>query len=189
MTWEAYRAKARQMGAIVEAFIEGEEKRSPSVQFRIDPLGGDRMRFDARSGAGRPGRPGVPGLPLPGRCGVPAGDPGAKAPRWPRCSRRRGVLGRFGVDFVSVRQGDGWRNYAIEINLRKGGTTHPFLMLQFLTGGRLRSVNRAVPDADRPAALLLRLRQSGGAALQRPDAGRSGGYRRAERSALRRHDA
>ncbi len=29
-----------------------------------------------------------------------------------------------------------WKHYAIEINLRKGGTTHPFLMLQFLTGGK-----------------------------------------------------
>ena len=28
-----------------------------------------------------------------------------------------------------------WETYAIEINLRKGGTTHPFLTLQFLTGG------------------------------------------------------
>ena len=27
------------MGAIVEAFIEGDEKRSPSSQFRIDPFG------------------------------------------------------------------------------------------------------------------------------------------------------
>ena len=30
----------------------------------------------------------------------------------------------------------GWTSYAIEINLRKGGTTHPFLTLQFLTDGR-----------------------------------------------------
>jgi hypothetical protein len=29
----------------------------------------------------------------------------------------------------------GWDTYAIEINLRKGGTTHPFLTLQFLAGG------------------------------------------------------
>jgi hypothetical protein len=27
------------------------------------------------------------------------------------------------------------KHYAIEINLRKGGTTHPYLMLQFLTEG------------------------------------------------------
>ena len=29
-----------------------------------------------------------------------------------------------------------WTPYAIELNLRKGGTTHPFLTLQFLTDGR-----------------------------------------------------
>jgi len=40
------------------------------------------------------------------------------------------------VDFVSVPRERGWEHYAIEINLRKGGTTHTFQMLQFLTGGR-----------------------------------------------------
>ena len=49
--------------------------------------------------------------------------------------RDKGALGRFGVDFMSVKSDDGWNHYAIEINLRKGGTTHPFLMLQFLTEG------------------------------------------------------
>ena len=32
-------------------------------------------------------------------------------------------------------EGGVWRHYGIEINLRKGGTTHPFLTLQFLTDG------------------------------------------------------
>ena len=51
----------------------------------------------------------------------------------------RGVVSRFGVDFLATRQGpqDPWELHAIEINLRMGGTTHPFLALQFLTGGRL----------------------------------------------------
>jgi len=49
---------------------------------------------------------------------------------------REGVLGRFAVDFVVVRDpGGSWTPYAIELNLRKGGTTHPFLTLQFLTDG------------------------------------------------------
>ena len=48
----------------------------------------------------------------------------------------KGVLGRFGIDFISVKEGNDWRHMAIEINLRKGGTTHPFLMLQFLTDGQ-----------------------------------------------------
>ena len=47
-----------------------------------------------------------------------------------------GVIGRFALDFVTVRNDAGdWDTYAIEINLRKGGTTHPFLTLQFLTDG------------------------------------------------------
>ena len=49
---------------------------------------------------------------------------------------REGVLGRFAVDFVTVRsEGNMWIPYAIGLNLRKGGTTHPFLTLQFLTDG------------------------------------------------------
>jgi hypothetical protein len=40
------------------------------------------------------------------------------------------------VDFVVVQdEGGAWTPYAIELNLRKGGTTHPFLTLQFLTDG------------------------------------------------------
>ena len=35
----------------------------------------------------------------------------------------------------SCGSGDHWQTHAIEINLRKGGTTHPFLTLQFLTDG------------------------------------------------------
>ncbi len=47
-----------------------------------------------------------------------------------------GVIGRFAVDFVTVRDDAGdWTPYAIELNLRKGGTTHPFLTLQYLTDG------------------------------------------------------
>ena len=47
------------------------------------------------------------------------------------------MLGRFALDFVVVKDtAGGWTPYAIELNLRKGGTTHPFLTLQFLTDGR-----------------------------------------------------
>src|SRR5207244_12331617 len=47
-----------------------------------------------------------------------------------------GGIGRFALDFVVMRSNGKWERYAIEINLRKGGTTHPFLTLQFLTDGR-----------------------------------------------------
>jgi hypothetical protein len=131
MTWDAYLGKAREMGAIVEAFIEGDEKRSPSAQYRIDPFG----KIESVSTHDQ-----VLGGQVFLGCRFPADDAyrlaiqteGAKVAA---LLAQRGVLGRFSVDFVSVRVGDTWTNYGIELNLRKGGTTHPFLMLQFLTGG------------------------------------------------------
>jgi hypothetical protein len=134
MTWEAYLAKARQMGAIVEAFIEGDEKRSPSVQFRIDPLGAVECVSTHDQVLGGPG-----GQVFLG-CGFPADEAYRLAiqtdgTRVAGLLAAQGVLGRFGIDFVSVRRDGAWCNYGIEINLRKGGTTHPFMMLQFLAGG------------------------------------------------------
>jgi hypothetical protein len=49
---------------------------------------------------------------------------------------REGIVGRFAVDFVVVESESGdWEPFAIEVNLRKGGTTAPFLTLQYLTDG------------------------------------------------------
>ena len=49
---------------------------------------------------------------------------------------RRGVIGRIGIDFVTVcdQPGD-WSRRALEINLRKGGTTHPYAALRNLVAG------------------------------------------------------
>jgi hypothetical protein len=32
----------------------------------------------------------------------------------------KGVLSRFGIDFISVQKGNSWCHYAIEVNLRRG---------------------------------------------------------------------
>ncbi|NEP18597.1 MAG: carboxylate-amine ligase, partial [Leptolyngbya sp. SIO4C1] len=52
----------------------------------------------------------------------------------------KGALERYSVDFIAVPQPHqsetAWQLQAIEINLRKGGTTHPFMALQMLTDGR-----------------------------------------------------
>jgi hypothetical protein len=50
----------------------------------------------------------------------------------------RGAMGRFSVDFVATSDsetGDRWRIYALEINLRKGGTTHPYVALRNVVPG------------------------------------------------------
>ena len=134
MNWDLFHAKTREMCSIVEAYVEGEEKRVPSVQCRIDPVGNLSAisTHDQLLGGGD-------GQVFLG-CSFPADDAyrldiqkiGLETAG---LLRDHGVLGRFGIDFISVREGDGWRHYASEINLRKGGTTHPFVMLQFLTDG------------------------------------------------------
>lgn len=135
MTWELFAQKLSVMGGIVEEFIEGDLKRSPSVQFRVDPLG----RLEAVSThdqvlGGESGQVFL-GCLFPAdeeyRLGIQ--ESGMKAAR---ALAAKGVLGRFAIDFLSVKDEDGWRHYAIEINLRRGGTTHPFLMLEYLTGGQ-----------------------------------------------------
>ncbi|MEM9290062.1 MAG: peptide ligase PGM1-related protein [Acidobacteriota bacterium] len=134
-TWPAFRRKFEQMRGIVEEFIEGKGKTSPSVQCRIDPAGNPHIISTHDQVLGGP-----TGQIFLG-CNFPAHDDyrlqiqeaGMDIARV-LCNYR--VLGRFGIDFICVPKPDGsWESYAIEINLRKGGTTHPFMMLQFLTHG------------------------------------------------------
>jgi len=135
MTWELFGEKLASMGGVVEEFIEGDVKRSPSAQFRVDPSG----RLEALSTHDQV-LGGESGQVFLG-CLFPAAEDyrlqiqesGRKAAR---ILAAKGVLGRFAIDFLSVKEGDGWRHYAIEINLRRGGTTHPFIMLEFLTEGQ-----------------------------------------------------
>jgi hypothetical protein len=135
VTFDSFFEKMRTQGGIVEERIEGQDFHSPSVQLRITPL--DEVEVLSTHDQ---------------LLGGPSGQSylGSKFPADPRYGRlishearaigqelaKHGVLGRFAIDFVVVRDDAGeWRSYAIEINLRKGGTTHPFLILQFLTDG------------------------------------------------------
>jgi hypothetical protein len=134
-TYEAYFDKLAARGGVVEERIVGKEFRSPSVQLRITPLGEVELLSTHDQLLGGAGGGTYLG------CRFPA-DP-AYAALITREARKigerlvkEGVLGRFALDFVVVRKKGGeWHAYAIELNLRKGGTTHPFLTLQFLTDG------------------------------------------------------
>jgi len=134
-TYEAYVTKLNERGGVVEERIAGEEFRSPSAQLRVTPLGQvERLSTHDQVLGGATGQTFL-------GCRFPA-DPGYAAAIMHEAAKvgarlaREGVVGRFAIDFVAVRGADGaWDAYAIEINLRKGGTTHPFLTLQFLTDG------------------------------------------------------
>ncbi|MBD1920886.1 carboxylate-amine ligase [Microcoleus sp. FACHB-831] len=138
--WENFRNRIPELGAIVEAFIEGEEKLSPSVQGRITPDGQVEILSTHDQILGGPDGQIYLGCRFPAdetyrlrlqELGLKVGMKLAE----------KGALERFGVDFIAVRLPDNdgipqWDIQAIEINLRKGGTTHPFMTLKFLTNGR-----------------------------------------------------
>ncbi len=134
LSYEMFLFKFEQMGGIVEAFIEGENKESPSVQCRIDPDGTCHVASTHDQMLGGESGQVFLGAWFPAQSGyaVPIGRMGEKVAE---SLKQKGVLGRFSVDFISVKEKEEWRHFAIEINLRKGGTTHPLLMLQFLTNG------------------------------------------------------
>lgn len=133
-TWESYSREMERMGGIVETWIEGANKRSPSMQGRITPLGDVSVVSTHDQVLGGPNGQVFLGCSFPAdeayRLDIQEAGRGIG-----EVLRDQGVIGRFGVDFISVPEGDGWAHYAIEINVRKGGTTHPYLMLQFLTDG------------------------------------------------------
>ena len=135
LNYDTFLSKFREMGGIVEAFVDGDTKESPSVQCRIDPDGACRVFSTHDQWLGGESGQVFLGAYFPGQAAyaVEIGQMGKKVAE---ALRKRGVLGRFAVDFISVKENNEWVHYAIEINLRKGGTTHPFLMLQFLTDGQ-----------------------------------------------------
>ena len=133
-TWRRYREKFSSMGGIVEARVTGDEVHSPSAQCRIDPRGHIEVVSTHEQRLGGPSGQVFVGCEFPARETYRARLQD-DAERVGRVLRDRGALGRFSVDFVAVRRGTRWLCHAIEINLRKGGTTHPFLMLDFLIDG------------------------------------------------------
>jgi hypothetical protein len=135
-TWENFSGRITELGAIVEAFVEGEIKRSPSVQGRITPNGEVEILSTHDQILGGPDGQIYLGCRFPAdeayrlqlqQLGIQVG----------RKLAEKGALERFGVDFIAVDKGNNqWDIQAIEINLRKGGTTHPFMTLKLLTNGR-----------------------------------------------------
>jgi hypothetical protein len=123
------------LGGIVEERITGERFASPSVQIDISPDGVVDVLSTHEQVLG-----GESGQVYTG-CTFPAD--GAYAVELARHGRHvgerlatLGVMGRASVDFVAARDTDEpWRLYALEINLRKGGTTHPYAVLRNLVPG------------------------------------------------------
>jgi hypothetical protein len=134
--WANFSSRITELGAIVEAFVEGDIKYSPSVQGRITPNGEVEILSTHDQILGGPDGQIYLGCRFPAneayrlqlqQMGLEIG----------KTLVNKGAMERFGVDFITVEKSPGlWDIQAIEINLRKGGTTHPLMSLKLLTNGR-----------------------------------------------------
>jgi len=132
-----WRTLLAQQGALVEAWLEGGDAlTSPSVQGTIHPGGTVEVLSTHEQILGGPS-----GQTYLGCC-FPAED--AYRLELMRHGRAvgealaaEGALERYAVDFIARRLDGRWDLQAIEVNLRQGGTTHPYMALRAITWGAL----------------------------------------------------
>ena len=133
-SWASYLPKVEAEGAIVEELTRGTGTVSPSVQLRILPDGSSEVVSTHDQILGGPDDQVYLG------CRFPASEV-YRAPiqeqglRVAEVLATKGVVGSFGIDFVVVPRRRAPQVYLSEINLRLGGTTHPYVMARLATGG------------------------------------------------------
>ena len=148
-TWPSYEAKIGAEGAIVEELVRDEPMVSPSVQLRITPGGESEVVSTHDQILGGP-----EGHVYLG-CRFPA-DPEYRliiqdnALRVAGVLASKGVMGSFGIDFLVAHGHGGNHVYLSEINLRMGGTTHPFWMAKLVTGGEYDPTTGELMVGDEP---------------------------------------
>lgn len=132
-SWPSFAEKLAEQGGVVEELVRAPGMVSPSVQMRIAPDGTFEVVSTHDQILGGPDDQVYLGCRFPAdvRYREAIQDAGRRVAR---VLAERGVIGSFGIDFV-VGPDDPPEPVLTEINLRMGGTTHPFLMAEFVTGG------------------------------------------------------
>ena len=135
-TWDSYARKIATQGAIVEKLARAPGLASPSVQLRIAPGGSCEHVSTHDQILGGPDRQVYLGCRFPAEREYRTGimEYGSRVGE---VLARAGVIGSFGIDFVGWPEDGRYVLHLGEINLRMGGTTHPFLMARMATRGRL----------------------------------------------------
>ena len=129
-TWPSYIAKLAEQGGVVEELLRHPELKSPSVQLRIAPGGAVEVLSTHDQILGGPQNQVYLGCRFPAQMEYRLAIQG-EALKVGEVLAGEGVIGPFGIDFLVV----GDDVYLSEINLRLGGTTHPFWMARLVTGG------------------------------------------------------
>ncbi|MGI8983403.1 MAG: peptide ligase PGM1-related protein [Acidimicrobiales bacterium] len=129
-SWPSYAAKVAAEGAVVEELLRVPGLQSPSTQLRISPAGGVDIVSTHDQILGGPEGQVYVGCRFPATAGYRPAIV-AEARRVGEVLAGEGVVGSFGIDWLVTPAGD---VYLSEINLRMGGTTHPYWMAR-LAGG------------------------------------------------------
>lgn len=132
-SWPSFASKIAAEGAIVEE-LAAEAVASPSVQLRIAPAGAVEVVSTHDQVLGGPGRQVYLGCRFPASPVYRSAIREA-AQRVGEVLAAQGVVGPFGMDFLVVPAAGGAEVRLSEINLRMGGTTHPFRTARLVTGG------------------------------------------------------
>ena len=134
VTPSAFLGKLAEQGGVVEERITAREVRSPSVQLWIAPSGAvDLLSTHDQILHGRSEQR-FAGCRFPAdRAYAPVVS--ALAQRVGEHLADLGVIGPLAVDFLVVRNEHDWQPFALEVNLRMSGTTHPYQTLSRLTHG------------------------------------------------------
>jgi hypothetical protein len=133
-SWSTFGRKVQEEGAIVEELVRRESMVSPSVQMRIDPGGNVEMISTHDQVLGGPDSQVYLGAKFPAHPSYRLTIQ-EDALKVGRVLAEEGVIGSFGVDFLVAAGVGGNHVYLSEINLRMGGTTHPFWMARLVTEG------------------------------------------------------
>jgi hypothetical protein len=132
-TWESFTAKARERGAVVEEYIEQRPLYYPSALVRITPGGAYEVVATHDQVLGGANKDVYQGCTFPAAPEYRA-EVGASAHRIAGIMAERGVVGLFGLDFFALETDAGYAALLCEVNLRIGGTTHPFGAALLTTG-------------------------------------------------------
>lgn len=133
-SWDSFIPKIERDGGIVEEMVRDEGMASPSVQLRIAPDASVEIVSTHDQILGGPDDQVYLGCRFPAQAAYRAEIQQA-AERIGKILAAKGVIGSFGIDLLVRRRESRLDLYLSEINLRLGGTSHPFYMARFATGG------------------------------------------------------
>ena len=133
-TWSSFATKLKDEGGIVEELKRSDGLVSPSVQLRISATGSVEVVSSHDQVLGGLDSQVYLGCQFPARTEYRQ-TIHELAARVGGELAAEGVVGVFGIDFIVIPEGDDWAIYLSEINLRMGGTTHPYFMANLALRG------------------------------------------------------